>query len=200
MSQVNEYHAAVIRHLPDLPTDRMQELIGDPAGLKKFLAGLAKAPSAKLKKQKKVDTIIRVDRLIRPTYPAWATEVKHPELETIGPAEYDLAKEIEPWLHDGQKNAPLTTGNVIYESLKATDTLKICLGLHDACAIQAKGIDVFRKIFGGKVTYFWKSVVRDRVGSLHVPYLYEYGGEVFLGWSWRADGWYGSEPALRFRK
>lgn len=41
MSQIAEFHAAVIRHLPEMDTMGKQRWIDDPEGLKKFLSGLA---------------------------------------------------------------------------------------------------------------------------------------------------------------
>jgi len=144
----------------------------------------------------KLDPIIRVDRSIRPSYPDWVKEVMHPELETVGPAEYDITK-LEQWLHDGQKGGKWIEGNKIYAHLKKTDTLKTCLGLRDLEEIQKKGIAYFRKHFAGKAVFAWASVVRGRHGNLSVPYLYESGGLVVLGWRWLVIDWFSSYPALR---
>ena len=143
-----------------------------------------------------IDSIIRVNRSIRPSYPDWMKEVMHPELETIGPAEYDGTK-LEQWLHDGQKDGKWIEGNKIYAHLKKTDTLKTCLGLRDLEEIQKKGIAYFRKHFAGKAVFGWASVVRDRHGRLHVPYLCQCGVKVFLFWFWLGLSWRSSNPALR---
>jgi len=143
-----------------------------------------------------IDSIIRVNRSIRPSYPDWMKEVMHPELETIGPAEYDGTK-LEQWLHDGQKDGKWIEGNKIYAHLKKTDTLKTCLGLRDLEEIQKKGIAYFRKHFAGKAVFGWASVVRRRYGDLHVPYLYQGGDEVILVWSWLGISWNSHDPALR---
>lgn len=144
-----------------------------------------------------LDPIIRVDRSIRPSYPDWMKEVMHPELESVGPAEYDISA-IEQWLHDGQKDGKYIEGNKIYNHLKKTDTLKTCLGLRDLEEIQKKGIAFFRKHFKGKAVFGWASVVRDRDGDLIVPCLYECGGRVVLDWLWTDHAWYDYRPALRF--
>lgn len=145
-----------------------------------------------------LDTIVRVDRSIRPAYPEWVKDVLHPELELSGPAEYDLAK-VESWLHDDQKNGKLVRGEKLYKHLKSDNTLDSCLSLADALAIQAKGIAVFREYFNGKVPFFWKSVVRNDDGHLRVPFLCESGGEFRLGWNWLDSAWHDvNYPALRF--
>lgn len=143
-----------------------------------------------------IDFIIRVNRSIRPSYPDWMKEVMHPELETIGPAEYGGTK-LEQWLHHGQKDGKLIAGNKIYAHLKKTDMLKTCLGLRDLEEIQKKGTVYFRKHFAGKAVFGWASVVRNRRGDLFVPYLYGRGDEVILDWYWLGFDWSSLNPALR---
>lgn len=144
-----------------------------------------------------LDPIIRVDRSIRPSYPDWMKEVMHPELESVGPAEYDISA-VEQWLHDGQKDGKYIEGNKIYYHLKKTDTLKTCLGLRDLEEIQKKGIAFFRKHFKGKAIFGWAGVVRDRSGDLRVPYLCEFDDEVVLLWHWTDYDWCDGNPVLRF--
>lgn len=144
-----------------------------------------------------LNTIIRIDRSIKPTYPDWVKKVIHPELEGVGPAEYDMAKS-ELWLHDGQKNGKYIVGHKIYEYLKESDSLKNCYGYDDALAIQKNGIDAFRKVFGNKVVYCWRSVVQDQDGDLYVPYVDVNGGELVVYWNDIDFDWYGNEPAGRF--
>jgi hypothetical protein len=143
-----------------------------------------------------IDPIIRVDRSIRPSYPDWAKTVMHPELESVGPAEYDITK-VKQWLHDGQEDGKWIEGNRIYTHLKDTNTLKTCLGLRDLEEIQKKGITFFRTHFKGKAVFGWASVVRSRDGDLRVSCLYESGGEVVLNWLWLGDDWDSFYPGLR---
>lgn len=143
------------------------------------------------------DSIIRVNRSMRPAYPDWMKEVLHPELGGTGPAEFDAAK-LELWLHDVQKDGKWVKGQVIYEHLKKKKMLESCLGLSDLLAIQAKGVDLFRRHFAGKAVFGWKSVVRNRGGYLNAPSLYEYGDEVVLYWDWLEYDWGDNSPALRF--
>src|ERR1700688_2132013 len=100
-----------------------------------------------------LDTIIRVDRSVRPVYPEWVKKVMHPELEGTGPAEYDLAK-VEQWFHDEQTKDGMV-GNRIYEHLKSNNMLDSCLGLRDLEEIQKKGVTFFREPFKGKVVFGW---------------------------------------------
>jgi hypothetical protein len=143
------------------------------------------------------DTIIRITRPVKPTYPDWVKKVMHPELEDVGLGEYDLAS-IDPWLHDGQRNGCCITGHHIYEDFKRNDSLKTCLGLRDGKEIQKKGIAVFRHFFGGKAVFLWKSVVLNSYGVIFVPYLCENSDEVVVDWHWLGRAWNGFNPAARF--
>ena len=152
------------------------------------------------KEEVPLDTIIRVDRSVRPAYPGWVDKVMNPELDSTGPAEYDLATSISLWLHDGQEGGT-TNGMVIYDHLKKHDMFPSCLSLQDAQQIQKKGVAVFRKVFGNNAVYFWKSVVRYRgVRRLHVPCLCVHGVRVVLSWRWLDGVWYESLPAVRFAR
>lgn len=145
-----------------------------------------------------INTLIRIDRSVKPAYPDWVKEIMHPELEAVGPAEYDLVKvELYLHLHDEQDGKRMK-GTKLYDHLKETDSLKNCLGLHDALEIQKKGIKVFRKLFGIKTVFCWKSVVRSHDGSLNVPYVYGGGSKVVVDWSWLGNDWRGRNPAARF--
>ena len=142
--------------------------------------------------------IVRVDRLVRPVYPDWVKKPMHPELELAGPAEYDLSK-LELWLHDDQKDS-MVKGEVIYSHLKATNTLTSCLDLRDGFAIQAKGIAVFRRFFGGKSAFLWRSTAQSLFSRILVPFLCEFGGEIVVDWNWLDRGWYTDHPALKFQQ
>ncbi len=128
-----------------------------------------------------VDTIIRVDRSIRPVYPNWAKTIMHPELEATGPAEYDLF-EVEPWLHEGQKNGQHIAGYQIYKYLKEQKMLKSCLSLRDGEEIRKKGPTVFQKVFGDREILLWKSVVQHRDNRIAVPYIRKDRGEMGGDW------------------
>jgi hypothetical protein len=126
--------------------------------------------------------IVRVDRSIRPAYPTWIDKVMDPELETSGPAEYDLAMQVSLWYNDSQEDN-LVDYQAIYDYLKNHSMLKSCLGLQDALAIQKLSVVVFQKVFGNKFIYFWKSVVRSGInGSLNVSSLHVDRDKVELSW------------------
>lgn len=136
-----------------------------------------------------INTIIRVDRTVKPTYPDWKKKVMHPELEAQGPAEYDLAN-VEQWLHDGQKGG-WTRGDNIYAKLKENDNdlLKTCLTLRDGEEIKKNGVEAFRKFFKGKALFLWGSVVQGDDGYLYVPSLNGDGVEVVVPW-YRLDSYW----------
>jgi hypothetical protein len=149
-------------------------------------------------KEPEIDFTICVDRSVRPSYPDWVEMVMHPELEGTGPAEYNLQRDVELWLHPKQKKGTVS-GNDIHALLKESNTLADQLGLTDLVAIRDVGIVVFRELFKGKVVFGWKSVVQHRHGRLHVPYLYGRGDGVVLRWHWLGRVWRSSHPAVRFR-
>ncbi|MES3005966.1 MAG: hypothetical protein V4664_03405 [Patescibacteria group bacterium] len=143
-----------------------------------------------------LNTLIKVDRTVKPVYPDWVKDVLHPDLEANGPAEYDLAN-VDQWLHDKQKTGRIV-GNDLYAHLQKEDMLKTCLTLRDGEEIRKNGIEAFRKFFKGKALFLWGSVVRRRGGSLRVPYLCDDGGGVVIFWDWLGSDWDDSNPAGRF--
>lgn len=149
------------------------------------------------------DTLIRVDRSVRPVYPDFIDRdyINTPEfiaLERSGPSQYHIT-EVQQWLHQDQEDG-VVGGSKIHEYLKKKDRIKSCLGLHDLIEIQKKGIAFYRQYFNGKVAFGWRSVAQDRNSRLDVPFLAEDGGEVVLRWSWLGHDWHSYNPALRFDK
>jgi len=140
--------------------------------------------------------LVQVNRSVGPAYPDWVKELLHPELETVGPAEFNVT-ELECWLHPDQVEG-VVKGNDIYQLLKRENLIKGCLGLADLLAIQKRGIAFFRKYFAEKAVFGWKSVVRDRIGNLNVPYLVVHEGKVIVNWDWLDCSWDSNDPALRF--
>ena len=174
-----------------LKTEERKKLMG---GIESHLLSAVIPPPAP------IDPLIRVDRKVKPAYPDWAKKVMHQDLELTGPPEFDVST-LDPWLHPKQKTGVIR-GHDLYKHLKKHEMLEGCLGLADLLAIQAKGIDFFRRYFAGKEVFGWKSVVRyrDLDGRLNVPCLYERGDKVVLGWGWLDYGWGSVSPALRFAK
>lgn len=192
----SKFRKELRNHRDELPSNAVQTVLGQ----KDFFPTLY--AEFRTRVEAICGTIVEVDRSVRPVYPDWVDKVIHPELESTGPDTFDILKDVSLWLHDKQKNAGVTTGKVIYDYLKKNNILESCGSLQDALAIQKLGVAAFKKAFGNKVVYFWKSVVRDRRdGYLVVPYLRYLcvcGGRVVLRWLWLDGGWYGGNPAVRF--
>ncbi len=148
------------------------------------------------KKEISTNPIIHIDRTIHPTYPEWFKGLVKPELELAGPPEFDVSK-FELWLHPDQVKG-VAKGDVIFEYLKQNQMLESCLNLRDLEEIQKQGSDFFRRYFQSKAVFAWKSVARDRLGNLDVPYLFGSGGLVVVDWHWLGSGWGAGDPALRF--
>lgn len=161
-------------------------------------ASLERKEAAALKVEPLINTLICVDRSVKPVYPDWMEKVIHPELEAQGLGEYDLSK-VEQWLHDGQKGGKWVEGNKIYARLKENDNelLKTCLTLRDGEEIQKNGIEAFRKFFMGKALFLWGSVVQHRDGNLRVPCLCAGGDRVVFDWNWLGHVWNGCHPTGR---
>lgn len=143
------------------------------------------------------NTIISVDFSVRPSYPVWVKKVVHPRLELTGPTEYNVGT-VERWIHEGQKNNGEIEGQIIYSFLKRKKMLGSCLGLRDLEKIQRKGVAFAHKYFQESLCFGWRSVVLDRSGYLHAPYLYENGYDVLVNWRWLGLSWSGYYTALLF--
>jgi len=102
--QTKKFCSAVVDALPEMDSDTMQGWIGNPKALQNFLRDLCSPGFTPTPKEETpLDTLIRVDRSVHPSYPIWMNGVIHPELELTGPAEYNLKDGVEEWLHDDQK-------------------------------------------------------------------------------------------------
>lgn len=165
--QTAKFIARIAENLPDMGGDMMQEWIDNPIDLRNYLKGLG-APH---------DTIIRIDRSVRPAYVVDGADIEtlHPELESTGPSEYDLAK-ILRHVDPRQKSENGLRGYDLYESLKAQQCLQFCLGLQDALEIRKKGLRIFRKLFGRSMVHCWKSICKSRNGYLVAPCVHEIDG------------------------
>ncbi len=140
-----------------------------------------------------------VDRANPPAYyPSQMMELVDPDMELTGPQEYKLS-EVELWPSEVQKKGWLAGGNVIYRELKKDD-FTLCLNLQDAIAIKKMRLAIFRQFFGGKLVFFWGSVVRYRNGNCYVPYLCENGGNIVMRWRWLGNKFSPNHLALRFKK
>jgi len=175
--------------------------LGGKEGALRFLRGeLVVSPSpidSVMLKLIAVDSIVRVDRSVKPTYPNWVKKMMHPELECSGPAEYDLQTAVQQWLHEEQKY--WLTAKFILAYMINSGGITTCLNLQDGLAIQAKGIGLFRKVFAGKAVFFWGSVVQDHDSVPRVPVLCDHKGSLALEWACVGVNNLGlDDPALRF--
>lgn len=145
-----------------------------------------------------LDFMVRVNRSEEPKDLHFTIELLHPELEFTGPSVYDLQASVRQWLHDGQKNRKYEHGNIIYEFLKATNSLAFCLNLQDGIAIQKMSIAIFCTLFGGNSVFLWASVRKYSDGKKFVPCLYAENNQVVLNWVPLTSYWNRHDVALRF--
>src|SRR3989344_3499982 len=143
------------------------------------------------------DSIIRIDRSTPSTYPMWVRKVIHPELGTLGPAEFDVSK-LDQWLHPGQVNGEVA-GPVIFTYLERAEILSYHLCLRDLKEIKKRGGPFFRRYFRGKAIYGWRSAVEDVHGHVKIPYLVENSNaQEIQNWGLLAGNWNAARPALRY--
>lgn len=144
-----------------------------------------------------LNTIIRVNRAERPRYfdgvGGEGLRVMHPELESTGPAEYDLANlQVVPHGSDGSltvdgvyntvKNRKGVLGLVGFRDTSAMG-LSGCLGVADGRAILEKGIEVFDAFFPGKVLWLLRSIVEHH-GVLMAPCIFRTSESARLAIDW----------------
>ncbi len=132
-----------------------------------------------------------VDRTCPARFPVWVGEVFLPELQIVGPAEYDLMQ-IELWRHECQKpsdkKAPrLTKGKcsvlALYKQDEEEGSLKNCLNLRDGEEIVKKQRITFKKAFGRKGVILLKTKVRNaKNGKFYIPYVCISGYELAIRW------------------
>ncbi len=103
--------------------------------------------------------------------------------------------EFSLWLHPDQIRG-YVEGDKILSHLKENNLLEDCATLEDLEEIQKQGVEFYRKHFGNKFVYAWKSV-RNRNGDLRVPCLCGLDDRVVLDWDWVDVGWDDDSPALR---
>jgi hypothetical protein len=143
------------------------------------------------------NTTVRVDRSVELSYPAWVKNLAHPELESTGMAEYDLAK-VSCWVHPIQRDDWFRSRS-IYEHLKRNNMLESCLGLHDGLEIQKMDMSLFLKIFGYSLhLYLWRSVAESVDGRFMVPSLVALPSQLQIYWEWLGEDLNSYRPAVRF--
>ena len=124
---------------------------------------------------------IRVARSSDPVYPNWSKGALHPEPAGTRAAELDLAR-LELWCPPRGNLRQVRTGQWFYRQLKKAGLIERCLGLRDLVEIRNHGVRYYRQHFGSWTVFGWRSVVRDGLGFLYVPYLFEFGDGVEVHW------------------
>ena len=134
-----------------------------------------------MKRRPPSETKVRVEPAGDPPYPVWVTAAVHPKLTRRGHTRFDPSK-LRLWRLPHSKRRQLRTGEWVYRQIRRNDLLERCLGLRDLLQIKRHGIRYYRRHFGKRPVFGWKSVVRDRLGFLYVPYLFEFGDGVEIHW------------------
>lgn len=126
------------------------------------------------------------------------TSILLPDLQLIGPREYNL-RSVGLYLHDKQREyGDHIQGTALYKHLQDTDSLKYCLGIHDARKISEIRIRDFREHFGNMIVFCWKSVVEDLHGGLSVPAITTSYDKVVVVRYCLSQKMYNGNPALVF--
>lgn len=147
----------------------------------------------------RMDFRVRIDRSIQPRYPSWMRRLAYPELQRVGPNDYDLRFRVGQWLHESQKSV-VVPGSFIYKKLREENLLIDQLSFADLMVIQTKGVAVFTTLYAGKTVFAWKSVAvtRDNLAKLRVPGLCLSGDALKIFWFFLDCGLSPNEPALHF--
>ena len=191
--------ARISENLPNITPAVMQLWIDNPRALQDFLRGLFSYSGRVevFKPETEINTLIKVDRSLKPKYPESWGEPARPELEGIGPSEYDISR-VDLWLHYDQMDGGFAKGYKIYEYLSRHDLFKDCLGYDDALMIQRINPISFRRLLGLNAILCWRSVMRNVNGNLSVPALYDLGGEIKLSLIWLSENFNNLYPSGRY--
>ncbi len=128
------------------------------------------------------------------------------QMQKQGPLEYDLSKVyLWPYYHsqlEREIQSSKEKGLEVYSFLKSVPRFTHCLNLQDALAIQMKGAEVFRLLYGELKVFFWASAVKLNYGKVRimVPYLCLKGDKVKLDWMSGVDAFKPLYLALCFKK
>lgn len=128
-----------------------------------------------------VSPIIRIDRSTDLEYPEWVHHLLNPGIENLGPVEFDVRQLIQEYPH-GMGVESLVLVEDIFGMIEKNGLRERCLGLREALATQALGVDFYRQYFGGEATICWKTVVVRSDGFRYAPFLMDYRGSVGIDW------------------
>lgn len=145
--------------------------------------------------------IVLIDRSATLVFPYWVKKILHPEIQDVGPAEFDIRR-LELHVLDGQKDR-WTSGKTIYAYHEEHGMFEDDLGLRELQAIRAREVGFYRAYLKGLVPVAWKSGVLDEGGDSYVPFICERSGSdgVMLDWCWVGNGHFHTNGvAVRFGK
>jgi hypothetical protein len=131
-------------------------------------------------------------------FPKWVTSELVPERKTSDSA-LIRPSELERWHPPSGKKRRMETGADVYRKIKKARLLACCLDLRELMQIERKGIRFYRKYFGRRAVFGWRSAVRDRLGFRYVPYLFEFGDGVYVHWYLFDFAWKATTVWLRQR-
>lgn len=146
------------------------------------------------------DFLIKIERPFPSKYPKWISRFVAHEFQCAGPYEYDLQKDVKIWLHRGQQGGKIRGDAVLFKHLLFPGRLSLCFNLQDGLAIQQKGVNVFRKLYGRRSVFLWASAGYNNIGELFCPYLMEHNNKVERFWRLINFSFFDqNSPALRFK-
>lgn len=161
------------KYLTGAPTEQVQWAIQNPVAAVSLFCSALESRTGRF--------MICVDRSKTPPYPEWVQEAVHPELQGVGPTEYDVA-DLDQWV-TRDPNC-LVRGRLTYEYLKESKMLETCLCLTDLLEIQAKGIQCFLACAKGATCLVaLRSVCKGKDSKMYVAYLTLHDCAVILRWA-----------------
>jgi hypothetical protein len=109
----------------------------------------------------------------------------HEEMSSFDPTKLSL--HLEP-----EQETGYISGHVLRERMKGK-------GLNiNVANYLVKHPELIPKEWKGKFVSFWGTIVRNRDGTLLVPYVYDRGDRAVVRWDWLGGDWDGRHPAARF--
>jgi hypothetical protein len=162
------------------------------------------------------DPIVHVNRNAIPKLHVGGFRLVNPELELIGPTEFDIMQS-ERWFHPQQIERGVPA-NHVFNKLQKDGLIERCFGLAELEAIKARGVHFFRKYFGVKRKWFvwntwsadylyaWKTIIVSTIDGWYkdqhqVPFLHAYREELTLYWHKVAElGLESGSPAMLHKK
>lgn len=127
------------------------------------------------------NTIIHINRAKKLVYPLWGDFVINPELESFGPAEFDVKTLVQEY-PNGLGVESLVDAASVHTYIVTNGLRKNCLGLREAEKIRERGVQFFQKFFAGECVLCWKCIVVRSGCDLFVPFLFNNRNQVEINW------------------